>query len=170
MLLPGFYVCSLVRELLPPWSYSWVWAGEEYLALGAFLASLPTCVSVFVDSTSETTECLPQTSAAGVGSEEQQHQSRWHSGTFGMEVSRERPCFQWQKAHDYTRSHTFQGVAKHGLQLHFSHWFIQSFTCLLFHPTILLSGLTHPTFARYYLEVETLERVLKVRQQLSRQN
>ena len=115
MLLPGFYVCSLVRELLPPWSYSWVWAGEEYLALGAFLASLPTCVSVFADSTSETTECLPQTSAAGVGSEEQQHQSRWHSGTFGMEVSRERPCFQWQKAHDYTRSHTFQGVAKHGL-------------------------------------------------------
>ena len=27
----------------------------------------------------------------------------------------------------------------------------------MFHPTILLSGLTHPTFARYYLEVETLE-------------
>lgn len=87
MLLLGFCVCSLVRGLLPPWSCSWVWAGEEYLALGAFLASLPTCVSVFVDSTSGTTECLLQTSVAGVGSEEQQHQSRWHSETFGMEVS-----------------------------------------------------------------------------------
>ena len=124
MLLLGFYECSLVRALLPPWSYSWVWAGEEYLARGAFLASLPTCVSVFVDSTSETTECPPQTSAAGVGSEEQQHQSRWRSGTFGMEVSRERPCFQRQKAHGYIRSHTFQGVAKHGLWLRFSHWLI----------------------------------------------
>lgn len=48
----------------------------------------------------------------------------------------------------------------------FSHLLV---SCL-FHPTILLNGLTLPTFARHYLEAETLERVLKVRQQLSRQN
>lgn len=92
-------------------SYSWVWAGEEHLVLGAFLASLPTCVAAFVDSTSETTEYLPQTSGVGVGSEEQQHQSRWRSGTFGMEVSQERPCSQWKKEDDYIGNHMLQEVA-----------------------------------------------------------
>ena len=104
-----------MRELLLPSSCSWVWAGEEYLVLGAFLASLPTCAAAFVDSTSETTEYLPQTNEAGVGSEEQQRQSKWHSGTFGMEVSRERLCFQGQKEDDYIGSQTFQGVTQHGL-------------------------------------------------------
>lgn len=104
--LLGFCGCSLARELRPPLSYSWVWEGVEYLVLGAFLASLPTYVAAFVGSTSETTECLPQTSGVGVGSEEQQHQSRWHSGTSGMEVSQERPCSQWKKD-DYIGSHAF---------------------------------------------------------------
>lgn len=95
-----------MRELWPPLSCSWVWAGGEYLALEAFRASLPTCAAAFVDSTSETTECLPQTSGAGVGSEEQQRQSRWHSGTFGMEVSQERLCFQGHKEDDYIGKHS----------------------------------------------------------------
>lgn len=113
--LLAFCGCSLVRELPPPWSYSWVWAGEEYLALEAFLASLPTYVAAFVDSTSETTECLPQTNGAEVGSAEQQRQSRWHSGTFGTEVSQERPCSQWQKEDNYTGNQAFRGAAQHGL-------------------------------------------------------
>lgn len=106
-ILLGFCGCSLVRVLPPPLSYSWVWAGEEYLAQEASLASLPTYAAAFVDSTSETIGCLLQTNGAGVGSGEQQHQSRWHSGIFGMEVSPERPCSQWQKEDNYPGSQAF---------------------------------------------------------------
>lgn len=80
----------------------------------AFLASLPTCVVVFVDSTSGTTECLPQTSVAAAGSEEQQRQSRWHSGTFGMEVSQERPCSQGNKEGHYSGYQALTGAAQYG--------------------------------------------------------
>jgi len=150
-LLLGSCVCSLARELLPPWSYSWVWAGEEYLALGAFLASPPTCVSAFVDSTSETTECLPQTSGAGVGSEEQQRQSRWHSGTFGMEVSRERPCSHGRKkmiilAVMHSKDGTTWLIA---VLFSFVHLFIH--LSLIFF-SLFPTGLAHFTFARHYMQ------------------
>lgn len=101
--------CSLAREPLPPSSYFWAWAGEEYLVLGSFVASLPAYVAAFVDSTSGTTECLPQTSGAEEDSGEQQHRSRWHSGTSGKVVSQERPCSQWQRKDNYTGTKSSRG-------------------------------------------------------------
>lgn len=45
----------------------WVWAaGEEYLALGGFSCFSSNMSQFLVDSTSGTTECLLQTSVAGV--------------------------------------------------------------------------------------------------------
>lgn len=134
------------------WSCSWVWAGGEYLALGAFW--------LLFQHVSQSLQIVHQGPLSAffrpVWLEQAAKNSNIKVGGIARPLAwryRERDPVSNGRKHGYTRSHTSQGVAKQGLQLcsspgSFSHLLV---SCL-FHPTILLNGLTLPTFARHYLE------------------